>query len=475
VPGQEADREATAKSALPSPRLSALATEVRSGNRGALEAFWSEAKGRTPLVEPLDGDETQRLVTFVWRGGEKTERVALFGGRPGGGDGVKEFSRLPGTDLWYRTERHPSDARFGYALVVNLPELLPESGEAWNQLLRRIPPQPDPLAARSVGGGSYAELPDAPPQSWITPRPDVPKGTLSRQSFKSRVLEAEYRINLYTPPGYDPKGQRCWLMIAFDGGFPDMEATLDNLRAAGKIPPIVVVGIENISRETRTRDLGASPRFARFLVEELVPWARKSYRVHTDPSHTIVAGISRGGLMAAYCGLMHWRVFGKVLSQAGAFENPPEKFAPQPIWLDPGSGWIIRQYVAQPRRPVEFYVEVGRYDTNLMLDRVGLNRRFRDVLEAKGYRVTYREYNGGHDPVCWRGSFADAVLALTGRSIARVPSQVHTKDPDPSRWPRAFRVRESRRYSVLNEWPQPQVETAWGLSTLKPAPIMVST
>ena len=32
-----------------------------------------------------------------------------------------------------------------------------------------------------------------------------------------------------------------------------------------------------------------------------------------------------------------------------------------------------------------------------------------------------------------------------------------------------------RRYSALNELPQPQVETAFGFSTLKPAPIIVST
>jgi enterochelin esterase-like enzyme len=401
---------------LASPRLIALAAELRAGNRSALDAFWIEMKGHAPLVEPIPGQERQRLVTFVWRGDDQPERVALSGGRPGGEEGVlKWLARLPETNLWYRTEKHPLDARFGYSFVVNLPRVLPETAEETNRVLDRFPFRRDALGAHAAGGESYVELPDAPPQPWIVRRPDVPKGKLSRQKFKSDVLGAEYRVNLYTPPGYDPKGKRCWLMIAFDGGFPDMQATLDNLMAEGKIPPLVVVGVENISGETRVRDLGASPRFGRFLVEELIPWARKSYRVHTDPGHTIVGGISRGGLMAAYCGLVHWRVFGKVLSQSGAFEDPPEKFPPLPTWMDESSGWIIRQYVAQPRRPVAFYVEVGRYDLGLLIDRVGLNRRFRDVLEAKGYRVTYAEFNGGHDGVCWRGSFADAVMALTAK------------------------------------------------------------
>jgi enterochelin esterase-like enzyme len=29
--------------------------------------------------------------------------------------------------------------------------------------------------------------------------------------------------------------------------------------------------------------------------------------------------------------------------------------------------------------------------------------------------VTYSEYSGGHDMICWRGSLADGLIALLGK------------------------------------------------------------
>jgi enterochelin esterase-like enzyme len=42
------------------------------------------------------------------------------------------------------------------------------------------------------------------------------------------------------------------------------------------------------------------------------------------------------------------------------------------------------------------------------------NRHLRDVLLARGHPVTYVEFDGGHDFVCWQGALADGLIALAG-------------------------------------------------------------
>lgn len=396
----------------PSPRLGKLAREVQAGKPQALAEFWKEMNGKGPLVEEFANDARQRRVTFVWRGSSRTMRVTMMGGLPGA-NLLKALTRLADTDVWYLTEAHSTEARFQYVFQIDGPQTLPMDMRAIMKEMERNPPRVDPLNTNQYAGWSCVELPDAPPQPWISKQEGVPGGRKTQEKFKSQILREEYALSVYTPPGYDEGRSRCWLMIAFDGGFRKMDVTLDNLLAAGKIPPVLVVGVQNISSQSRMRDLNCSDAFASFLTKELVPWARKTYRVHDDPAHTIVGGISLGGKMAAYCGLKYSGIFGKVLSQSGSFLTAVGEESPTALWKGEAPGMLVDHYLQSPRLPLEFYMDVGRYETTLPFSHLLETRRLRDVLKARGYRVTYSEFVGGHNEVCWRGSFADAIMALT--------------------------------------------------------------
>jgi enterochelin esterase family protein len=411
---------------IESPLLVALAKELKNGNREALAKFWDDRRDKGPLVEPLGNETRKSRVTFLWRGDDKTRRVSLEGGLPTV-DNNKWLTRLMDTDLWYRTERMPNDARFTYSFQINRPLKMPQSGDLAGVLkvMEHCPLRLDPLNPRDVTQQgmlfSMMELPDAPPQPWVERLPGIPKGALKEQKIKSEPLKGERTVTVYTPADYDPKGEECGLLVLFDGAFyQDKEmipgpVILDNLIAKKKIPPLVAVFIKH-NPASRNKDLSCSEPFADFLVKELIPWVRGQYRVSVDPARTIVGGLSLGGLMASYCGLRHSDVFGNVLSQSGSYWWYPGGLEQDDRDLPKAEpGWLTREYVAAPRRAVRFYLEIGRFEEGGgFISGTGENRHFRDVLKAKGYSVHYSQYCGGHDYAGWRGSFADGLMELTG-------------------------------------------------------------
>jgi enterochelin esterase-like enzyme len=399
---------------LDSPRIAALAEAIRSGDAAAIGRFWREVDGKSPLIEPIPGDARHTRVTFVWRGEDRTKRVFLIGGLPGGDE---TLDRLEGSDLWYLTERIPVGARFGYMFLVDYPKMTP-GGSSRNPF-----PRADPFNPSRIGPQSIVELPQAPPQPWIERRKDGLSGKLDSVRIRTSILERAPPVWVYTPAGYDPQGAPCCLLLALDGetvgAKPDealipIPAIVENLAAARRIPRTVVVLVGSGDQEARTRNLRCSDPFADFLAGGVIPWVRSHYRVAADPARTVIAGQSYGGLAAAYAALRHPEAFGGVLSQSGSFWFDPSIGAGYAAKYDIPTGWLTRQFASKPRQPLRFYLEVGLFEQGAVHNMVLENRRFRDVLQAKEYAVTYSEYLGGHDYCCWRGSIAYGLIALLG-------------------------------------------------------------
>jgi enterochelin esterase-like enzyme len=403
---------------LASPRLDALRKEQEAGDTAALERFWRRLAGEgTPLVE---GEGTERLVTFLWRGGDETRNVLVVASpfdlaSEEGIEGAR-LSRLPGTDVWYKSRRLRADARFGYALSVNDSLVPAAKATEQEEEARWAALKPDPLNPRRAPEplASLVELPEARKQPWIEPRPDVPAGRVEERQLRSERLGNERIVRIYTPPGYDPHGKPYGLLVVLDGRTYTSDipvpTILDNLLAARRIPPLVAVFVANPSAEVRSLELSCHPPFDEFLARELIPWIRRGFRVTTGPARTAIAGSSLGGLAAACAAFRHPDVFGNVLSLSGSFYWRPSG--------DTEPEWLARQLATGPKLPLRFYLEAG-----LMEDRprpespslLAANRHLRTVLQAKGNAVTFREFNGGHSILNWRGSIADGILALFGR------------------------------------------------------------
>lgn len=405
-----------------SPRLRALQQKPVD-----LEQFWAEARRTgTPLVESAGVTPAlaahERLVTFLWRGAERG--VRLFGGPSADHEALQQ---LPGTDVWYRSYRLPDSTRLAYRLAPDVPELdapPPIRRRAILATAQRDPLNPHSVAAQPLDqydGDSLFELPAASPAPWNTPQAGVPRGTLETLRLTSPILGNTRDIHLYRPAGWNPDAEQRALLVVFDGEHYTREVPtpviLDNLIASQRIPPTAALFITNPSNETRSKELPPNLQFSRFLAEELMPWA-STHGISARAEHTVIAGASYGGLAAVWAGYQHPELFGKVYSQSGSFWWAPGWENADP-YARPAE-WVTQQLAEQTLRPLHIHLEAGLFE----LGRDGqpgirdTNRHLRQVLQAKGYRVSYREYAAAHGYEHWRTSFADGLLALLGNAAS---------------------------------------------------------
>jgi enterochelin esterase family protein len=239
-------------------------------------------------------------------------------------------------------------------------------------------------------------------------------------------------FDVYTPPGFDLHSAEPYpLLVLFDGNaYKDdssmpLAVILDNLIAEKKIAPIVAAFV--YQTENRDKELTCSPAICNFVAAELVPWMRQNYPITKDPAHTIIGGMSYGGLMSGYCAHMHPEIFGNVLSMSGSYAWFAE--IDQPGYRDPtAEGWLPAEFVKIPRQEIRFYLAAGKFENFTTYSLLGENRRFRDILLCKGYDVHYREFTGGHDSTGFRGAFVDGIIALMTPSPAPAP-KTHTHPP----------------------------------------------
>jgi enterochelin esterase family protein len=257
---------------------------------------------------------------------------------------------------------------------------------------------------------SVVELPGAAPEPWIEKHTGEGAGLLHRHQVAGRT------VSVYTPPGYRRNGPFYPLLLLFDGTTYQTEiptpVILDNLIGAKQISPMVAVFIDAVSPDHREEEFFGNAGYASFVAEELVPWAAREYHFAATSDRNIIGGLSAGGFAAAFIALHYPTVFGRVLSQSGAFWWSPN--------VDKGEerGALVREYAAAPRHNLKFFLEAGLFENDV----VGVggqilehNRYIRDVLRARGYEVHYREFPGRHDRMNWRASLPDALIWLADK------------------------------------------------------------
>ncbi len=338
--------------------------------------------------------------------------VALTDDAQEAGD-LSAFLMQPGSaGTWTWTSHLPSDLRTAYQLCpvrdFSLRGSNPE-GDQWLRVLAAGVPDPNAPAQLppgtlwgNSGPASILELPAALPQPWVTERPAVRRGHLTRVELGASV------VHVWTPDTDRPAADLP-IVISFDGGSwlrLGISTTFANLIADHAVPPFVAVLIESINGSAergpeRIRSLTHPDQFVEFVLGELLPYLRTAYPVTDDPIRTVLAGQSLGGLAAAHVAAVAPDQVGWVIGQSAALWWPGDDAGGM------SGASVIAAYEDRGTRPTRFFLEAGSEEGNLL----AANHRFHDVLQKAGHTASFREYRGGHDYACWQGGLADGITA----------------------------------------------------------------
>ena len=284
---------------------------------------------------------------------------------------------------------------------------------------------------------SGIEVP-APDGDIYAPKP-VPHGEVREHWYYSEVMKAWRRAYVYTPPGYDTGTKTRYPVLYLQHGAGEdergwstqghMNFILDNLIAAGKARPMIVVmdngggsGLFNRPRPPApvaaappaagqpgapaagqpAREAAAPPRnpfaqgpaqfFEQVLLTEIIPNIDKSYRTMADRDHRAMAGLSMGGGQTLQIGLTHTDTFGYlgVFSGVGFRGNPDLKTMYNGAYADAPS--LNRKLKA-------FFISIGTTEN------VEGARRYKASLDSLGVHSVYYESPGtAHEWLTWRRS-----------------------------------------------------------------------
>lgn len=385
------------------------------------EAWWQSKNGPEWVRE-----QGKYRVTFWWRdpaGTQQTsavKRVWLYitgvtdhhkNARP------QSLERIPDTDVWQWQGEFSPQWRGSYCFIPseNTDDFAPDVfhgeqpdrmalREGWRKLLPQA--MSDPLNAQSWRGGrghdvSALEMPDAPVQpGWD--RPDTPYRQPVCIEWHSRRLGNRRRIWIFTSGNDDPERP---LAVLLDGQFwaesMPVWPALTALTLGRKLPPAVYVLIDVIDMAHRNNELPCNPDFWLAVQEELLPLVKQRTPFSDRADRTVVAGQSFGGLSSLYAAL-HWpQRFGCVLSQSGSYWWPHRGGQQE--------GLLIAQLKAGEKtaRGLRILLEAGRNEPLIYR----ANQAIYDELHTQ-QQVYWRQVDGGHDALCWRGGLTQGLMTL---------------------------------------------------------------
>lgn len=264
-------------------------------------------------------------------------------------------------------------------------------------------------------------------------------GDLRLHEFQSRVFHNTRFLRVWLPPGYDDPqnagrkypvlylndGQNLFEpAISFTGVEWQVDETADRLIREAVIPPMIIVGIDNASKDRMREYLPhrslqpmivrvQGSRYPDFLMKEVMPFVKRYYRIASGPENTGLGGSSLGALISLYTAAARPGVIGRLLLESPSLWASNRQMIRQSCGV---RNWPERVFLAtgtaeagRPERDQSMVDDVR--ELAAIMRRAGLDER-RLKLEV--------EEGATHHESAWARRFPEALAFLF--SVSRVSS-----------------------------------------------------
>ncbi len=269
------------------------------------------------------------------------------------------------------------------------------------------------FAGFAWAGEDYPLGPDSQRQ------PGVPQGTVTHYTWNSKIYPGTVRDYwVYVPAQYAAEKPAC-VMVFEDGksymsedGRARIPIVFDNLIAKHDMPVTIAILIDpgvlkalapgQQDRVNRSYEYdGLSDRYARFLLDEILPEVGKHYNLSTNPNDGAISGGSSGGICSFTVAWTHPEAFRRVLSFIGSFTD-----------LRGGDIYPALIRKTEPK-PLRVFLQDGNHDLNNFAgDWWMANQSMASALTFAGYDVKFVTGDKDHDMIQGGAIMPDALRWL---------------------------------------------------------------
>lgn len=258
---------------------------------------------------------------------------------------------------------------------------------------------------------------------------DVPHGAVAEVRYRSKSLDRNRRLHVYTPPGYE-RGTEPMPVLYLLHGAMDSDASwstvgqagaiLDNLIAAGKARPMIVVMPMGHTGPFTFGGGGGSgfdrqmDEFVQDFQQDIRRLIEQRYRVSPERKDRAIAGLSMGGAQTLSIALADLDQYSHIgVFSSGVFGIDRGNAAE--AWEKKYDKWLSDADAKKGLRLL--WLATGKDDFL-----VGTTRATVESLKKKGFEPTYRETDGGHTWLNWRDYLCEFAPQLFQDGAAKTPT-----------------------------------------------------